>query len=508
MKKIILIVLLSLAFCLQNLRAVSMQVVPNYEEIAQQSLPDQQKLAAQLTTVEALVLAQQAQVEEALKLTKKQRAAFEHIYKDYRKNLDQRIDKSLDGMNIMEMDNTRLLQYLKTKLANISAVAEVKQQYVDRFATVLTAEQIRSMYNTEGQTSRQIKQAATAKASAYYRNGIYISGNRRTKKLEGSGNLVSRNLGQVGNYSAFVVGYGIAITLSDTATAVTLTADDNVIDYVSMQEVGGQLSFKVNADNLSNLHISAVVPCSNNLSSIRASSASSVQCNTLIKGSVVELSASSGASIAASATASTHLKLRTSSAGSVSGQFATEDCTATLSSGGQINGNVRCSGKCSLSSSSRFRGDISAQNATIAASSGGAVYGALTVVDALTLSASSSGRITGPFTTKTCSLETSSGGLIKGDFKADCFNATASSSSKIVLSGSSKALSGKVGLSSGAVFMASDIQVADYQIDASSSSRADVYCTGKLITTVGSGGQVTYDGNCSIINNQPNVRHK
>lgn len=48
----------------------------------------------------------------------------------------------------------------KTKLSNIAATAQVKRDYVDKFAAVLTAEQIRRLYNTEGEIGTNIKRAA------------------------------------------------------------------------------------------------------------------------------------------------------------------------------------------------------------------------------------------------------------------------------------------------------------------------------------------------------------
>ena len=106
-------------------------------------------------SIEELNKAAREQVVRELGLTSRQRKEFEPLYKAYREALDKAVNTPDAGT-----DEAAQRQGLKTKLSNIAATAQVKRDYVDKFAAVLTAEQIRRLYNTEGEIGTNIKRAA------------------------------------------------------------------------------------------------------------------------------------------------------------------------------------------------------------------------------------------------------------------------------------------------------------------------------------------------------------
>lgn len=121
-----------------------------------------------------------------LGLTSRQRKEFEPLYKAYREALDKAINTPDAGT-----DEAAQRQGLKTKLSNIAATAQVKRDYVDKFAAVLTAEQIRRLYNTEGEIGTNIKRAAVDRRR-----------NQNTR-LKGSGRMVTQDWARRATTRAF-----------------------------------------------------------------------------------------------------------------------------------------------------------------------------------------------------------------------------------------------------------------------------------------------------------------
>lgn len=116
-----------------------------------------EEAAMENQSLEELNKAAREQVVRELGLSPRQRKEFEPLYKAYREALDKAVDA---GGTVPGTDEASQRNILKTKLSNIAATAQVKRDYVDKFAAVLTAEQIRRLYNTEGNIGTNIKRAA------------------------------------------------------------------------------------------------------------------------------------------------------------------------------------------------------------------------------------------------------------------------------------------------------------------------------------------------------------
>lgn len=213
-------------------------------------------------SIEELNKAAREQVVRELGLTSRQRKEFEPLYKAYREALDKAINTPDAGT-----DEAAQRQGLKTKLSNIAATAQVKRDYVDKFAAVLTAEQIRRLYNTEGEIGTNIKRAAVDRRR-----------NQNTR-LKGSGRMVTQDWGKAGDYTGISAAAFFDVTVSPTARTISVTADDNVIDYLVLERDGGMLKFRVNANNTENISVSVVVPASAALRQISAGSYGKVTAN-------------------------------------------------------------------------------------------------------------------------------------------------------------------------------------------------------------------------------------
>lgn len=177
-------------------------------------------------SIEELNKAAREQVVRELGLTSRQRKEFEPLYKAYREALDKAVNTPDAGT-----DEAAQRQGLKTKLSNIAATAQVKRDYVDKFAAVLTAEQIRRLYNTEGEIGTNIKRAAVDRRR-----------NQNTR-LKGSGRMVTQDWGKAGDYTGISAAAFFDVTVSPTARTISVTADDNVIDYLVLERDGGTLKF-------------------------------------------------------------------------------------------------------------------------------------------------------------------------------------------------------------------------------------------------------------------------
>lgn len=444
-------------------------------------------------SLDELNKAAREQVVRELKLSSRQRKEFEPLYKAYREALDKAIDAQA---NTTATDEASQKRSLKAKLANIAATAQVKRDYVDKFAAVLTAEQIRQLYNTEGSIGTSIKRSNANR-------------NRETRSLNGSGRMVTQNRGAAGDYSSLSVGRNIDVTISPAATGITITADDNVIDYVEAVNNGGRLELRINARSTSNISVSAIIPASTHLGTIDASSYSKVDCKMPLKGPSVKINITSGASVSADADAG-NLDLTVSSYGKFEGKIACTDCTVNITSGASAQADMRCSGSCTLTATSyaKFKGDIEAASFRGNIPGGASVNGALTVTGELSLDVTSYGKFNGSMHAGTARLAALSGGVINSAFSGGSFSAGATSYGKINLKGSATVASGTVKLTSGGTLDAPDLRVGNYRITATSYSKANVFCTGKLTTETTSGGKVRYDGNCTVEALSENVRRR
>ena len=62
--------------------------------------------------------------------------------------------------------------------------------------------------------------------------------------------------------------------------------------------------------------------------------------------------------------------------------------------------------------------------------------------------------------------------------------------------------------SSGAVFSAPELRVADYDLTVSNYAKADVWCSGTLRINASTAARITYDGPCRVESLTDNIRRR
>ncbi|MBQ3255399.1 MAG: DUF2807 domain-containing protein [Rikenellaceae bacterium] len=106
-------------------------------------------------TPDEIRAAAREQVISSLNLSKETRKKFEPIYDEYRAALT----KATRTVN-EQLDETTPLNGMKINLMSVAATAQVKLDYIDRFAEVLSSAQIHQLYNSEGSLAWTIRRVA------------------------------------------------------------------------------------------------------------------------------------------------------------------------------------------------------------------------------------------------------------------------------------------------------------------------------------------------------------
>lgn len=443
---------------------------------ARASVDAAERAAVEAQSLDELNAAAREHVIRELKLSGNKRREFEGLYDAYRKALDNAITPTFDGVMLGEMNQ---LQHLKTKLANIAAVAQVKREYVDRFAAMLSAEQIRTLYNTEGAIGEQIKQAAANRMP-------------RTSRLRGSGRMATQEWGAAGNYTTLSAGSYCVVTLSPTARTISVTADDNVIDYIEMTNQGGELAFRFspNANSIEDIHIQITVPFSAALCAVHAKSYGKVIAAAPLKGASMKIEASSYGSISADIETSGATSISVSSYGRFKGEVRGGKVDYNLSSYARAEGVVESRGSCRMevSSYARFSDDIKASD--------------------LSLAISGYAKFTGSVTAAKAQITINSYSSFSGAFVGNSLAATIGSYASMTISGAAQVADAQIALGYNSSFQAPELRVVNYTIKASGVGRVDVWCSGLLKFDAPHQTRLTYDGPCKLDVPAQNVKRR
>ncbi len=106
-------------------------------------------------TPDEIRAAAREQVISSLNLSKETRRQFEPIYDEYRAALAEATRAANE-----QLDEATPLNAMKVNLMNVAATAQVKLDYIDRFAEVLSSAQIHQLYNSEGSLAWTIRRVA------------------------------------------------------------------------------------------------------------------------------------------------------------------------------------------------------------------------------------------------------------------------------------------------------------------------------------------------------------
>lgn len=434
------------------------------------------------------------QIADELGLSGKERKAFEPIYKAYREELDRATGTPAEGFG--GGDEGARQRALTSRLEQIAATARVKRDYVDRFAGILTAEQIRRLYNAEGAIGTNLRGPAPNRRNA-------------PSRLRGSGRMVTQDWGAAGAYTALSAGSFFKITVSPTARSISVTADDNVIDYLTLERRDGALGFGIDlgrGSSTQNISVSVVVPASASLREIRAGSYGEVVCKMPLQSDDVVVSVSSYGSVRADIASPGSVRLHVSSYGKFTGSVNCSECVADLSSYGSLRGDLECAQRAEVKvgSYAAFTGDIRAGQT----GPGGAGSAVTPGSGEAALYVGSYAKFSGSICSPQLSVRVSSGGSVTGEFHGTKFDAEISSYGKLTFENAAEVDSGEVVVSSGAAFRATDLRVKSYSVTASGYSRADLWCSELLKIRASTQAKVTYDGPCRIESYTENVRRR
>lgn len=298
------------------------------------AIDDFEQTAPGRQTLDELNAAAREEVVRLLNLSARQRKVFDPIYASYREALERAVRSVSDPVTA---DDARQRTVLKERLSNIAAVAQVKRDYVDCFAEVLTAEQIRQLYNAEGQIGHE-HQARGGRTPHGDAAGCCPEAGRR----------VSQDWGAAGDYTAIETGAFFHVTVSPTARTITVTADDNVIDYLKLDRTGGRLAFSLlprsgRTRRIENLSISVVVPVSASLREISVGSYAGFESATPLRVKNLSVSVSSYGSVKADIVDSGDSRLQVSSYGRFTGKVESAGAQLTVASYGTFEGRCRAS---------------------------------------------------------------------------------------------------------------------------------------------------------------------
>lgn len=263
--------------------------------------PTSELLAETPQTPDQIRAAAREQVISSLNLSKEARNRFEPIYDEYREALAEAVRTSNE-----QLDEVSPLNAMKVNLMNVSATAQVKLDYIDRFAEVLSSAQIHQLYNSEGAIAWTVRKKAVVDFegnvsmndntfyldSALYwqlanesdknevlsyvndvmndpRTSTYVIGDdgkllpiesvpapevkqqyyrmngKRTPLVSPTGQIIEQNYGKIVNYHTLRVDGRIKVIIAPSVSTLKVRCDRAFMDVVKYEMRDGVLSLSI-----------------------------------------------------------------------------------------------------------------------------------------------------------------------------------------------------------------------------------------------------------------------
>jgi hypothetical protein len=233
--------------------------------------------------------------------------------------------------------------------------------------------------------------------------------------IRGSGRQVTGEFDIAPGYTSLEVSSGITVEFvrSDTGTG-SITADDQVIEHVSIVEDGGRVKVSYEPFITVQSKVATVVtmPLSENLSRLDVSSAAKVISAERLRASTMEIEGSSAAGVELDIDSGS-VSFDLSSAANFSGNVVAQTLDVELTSAASctVEGSASYA-TVNVSSAANFRGpDLVCTRAVVDASSAGSVE--ISATDELTAGASSGGSVRYRGAPAILRRDTSSGGSVR-----------------------------------------------------------------------------------------------
>lgn len=511
-------------------------------------------MAEEPQTADQIRAAAREQVISSLSLSDKARKEFEPIYDEYRAALAAAVQKANN-----QISEVTPLNGMKANLASVAATAQVKLEYIDRFADVLSSGQIHQLYNSEGAIAWTVRQkAAFVDESGYVsiasntpirfvvnadgklipieaapepkvKQQYYRENGKRTPLLSPTGQIVESNYGKVVNYHTLRVSGRFKVVIAPSATALKVRCDRAFMDVVKYEMVDGVLSLSIDRQKCSawtgDMTIVVYLPASSHLSRIYADNMASVQIKTSLRVDVLTVDVDGRSSVSATG----HLiaqkvtvnldgfsKFNADVFTTYPNGFVMDDGMVLYNIDGRSEANGTVVTKtlvAKVDGFSEFNVGSSANNARYVLNghsklNGG--IGATTLrVELDGFSSVSSSQITfersavfeidGRSSISTKQMSGAQGAK---------FTAQLDGFSKMSV-GSGRASEGSVSVSGRSEFSALKFDVHTLTVGANDYSTADVYCSGKLrAITTSQQARINFSGSCTVESESPTIIRK
>ena len=154
-------------------------------------------------------------------------------------------------------------------------------------------------------------------------------------RINGSGNLIDRTI-PAPDFETVSSACGVTVLITDDNTdRIRIEADDNLMEYVVVEERQGTLRVALDqgrkgARSVSNAHVTVTVPSNGKIRALKASSASQIVCRTALGADDFSIETSSAAKVEAAVKAG-KCSLDASSASKIVAALDVEECRADAS---------------------------------------------------------------------------------------------------------------------------------------------------------------------------------
>lgn len=294
----------------------------------------------------------------------------------------------------------------------------------------------------------------------------------KPRKVTGSHRLTTRDHGRVGRYNALYVADGIEAVVSATASTLVITADDNVIDHVVVRTSGRKLSLRIDAREITNCTVRAVIPASAALRTLETDNAGTIRCEVPLGNGPVTVRCSGGSGIAADIRTCDDIRMSAAVGSRFEGALEGDNCKITVSEGSAAHVRIKSTGTCRLdiAGSCGVDGSLEAHHCVLSLTGGSFADMPITSTGDCTVAISEGSRFNGPILAAGGRIGLSGGSA--ADMQVRCSGACLTEIAKASrFNGSIEADHGRVVLSEGSVFDAPLTCAVHGEISVSSSSR-------------------------------------
>lgn len=503
-------------------------------------------------SLDELNAAARKRVIEALRLTEEQLRRFEPLYDAYRAELRKVVLP--EPANETSATTAEILQ---VRLDNIANTSQVKRDYIEKFATILDSEQIRTLYNTEGRIASEAKSRRTQRAD-------------RGKPL--SNEPVVREFACAADFHTLSVGNYVRVKENPAIDRIRVTATERAYQIFACTCEGGVLSLNLNIPKVNrngayknyDLNVQVEIPVSSRLATLRSGQFASIECARALVADNIDIGAGQFSEVKAAVGARSNAVIAIDSYAKYHGTVKSQTVVIDMDQFSAMSGDVECRGTASVSveqyaghkgainadhltyvqgSYSSHNGAITARQANItlhnyAQFTGGinsrsvemllgsftAVKSSVTVQtplsvtvgpyanmagnlsspDRITLATGQFAQYSGTLDAPEVEIRTSGYGKMTAKVEADDLTITQGSYSNVRLQGERELKSARAAVKGWATLDARELAVRDFELQAGNYSQSSVNCTSEFdLQQAGSDTKIHLYGNCKVAPKQP-----